>query len=533
MSSDTYASTALAAGIVLGSLVSEDAATIGAASLSAAGAIDSRLAFVSAFAGVWFGDAALYVIARGSRGVWAQSRWLRSFSAKSSGWITSIVEKWGALALLASRFVPGTRLPATLAAGAVRMPASSFLSTTALGALIWIGFNFAVVGSALRRGRLAAVLCATVATVLGAALARSVNWAQVFRRVTRIFRRWSRWEFWPGCVFYTPVVLMCAWLSVRFRGLALPALANPSQRNGGVIGESKADILLALQKTAPDYVASTVLIEEGTLAQRMRSVLNALLDGTLQLPFVLKPNVGQRGAGFRKIASLADAEQYLREVSSPVVAQAYAAGPYEAGIFYYRFPHEQRGHILAITDKIFPVLRGDGTSTIGELIDSDERASLIARTYLQRLGSRSQDVLPLGETVKLVEAGNHCQGCIFRDGAQLYSEQLLESIDGISQSLPGFYIGRYDIRYANTEDLRAGRGFTIIELNGAASEATSIYDSRNSIFEAYRMLYRQWKLVYAIGAANRTRGFRAPGAVQVFQDWLAYERTAQQFPIAD
>jgi hypothetical protein len=41
------------------------------------------------------------------------------------------------------------------------------------------------------------------------------------------------------------------------------------------------------------------------------------------------------------------------------------------------------------------------------------------------------------------------------------------------------------------EDLENGR-FKVIELNGAASEATNIYDARNSLFSAYRTLYKQW-----------------------------------------
>jgi len=69
---------------------------------------------------------------------------------------------------------------------------------------------------------------------------------------------------------------------------------------------------------------------------------------------------------------------------------------------------------------------------------------------------------------------------------------LAERMDAISRKLTGFNIGRYDIRYSNQEDLRAGRNFQIIELNGAASEATSIYDSRNSLLAAYRTLFRQW-----------------------------------------
>lgn len=57
--------------------------------------------------------------------------------------------------------------------------------------------------------------------------------------------------------------------------------------------------------------------------------------------------------------------------------------------------------------------------------------------------------------------------------------------------------------------IRKGEGFTILELNGAASEATNAYDSGNSLCEAYRTLFRQWELVFAIADENRRRGHRA------------------------
>jgi hypothetical protein len=142
-------------------------------------------------------------------------------------------------------------------------------------------------------------------------------------------------------------------------------------------------------------------------------------------------------------------------------------------------------------------------------------------------------VLPVGESLKLVEAGNHAQGCIFRDGMRLCTPTLLKRIDEISQRVPGFYIGRFDIRYANEADLRAGENFQIIELNGAASEATSIYDPRNSLFSAYRQLFRQWELVFAIGAANRKRGFAPTKLSLVWRKWREYVRHAATYPAAD
>jgi hypothetical protein len=132
-----------------------------------------------------------------------------------------------------------------------------------------------------------------------------------------------------------------------------------------------------------------------------------------------------------------------------------------------------------------------------------------------------------------VEAGNHAQGCIFQDGAHLGSADLERRIDEISQRLSGFFIGRYDIRYARTKDLRRGQNFQIVELNGAAAEATSIYDARNSIWKAYRTLFQQWKLVFAIGAANRRLGSQPSDIKPLFRKWRETVALVATYPLAD
>ncbi len=142
-------------------------------------------------------------------------------------------------------------------------------------------------------------------------------------------------------------------------------------------------------------------------------------------------------------------------------------------------------------------------------------------------------MLRAGESLKLVEAGNHAQGCIFRDGAHLWSEELERRVDEISQRLDGFFIGRYDIRYSSDDDLRAGKNFQIIELNGAASEATNIYDARNSLWSAYRTLFRQWELVFAIGAANRARGCAPDRLAPLWRAWREAARGMATLPMAD
>jgi membrane protein DedA with SNARE-associated domain len=529
-------SLAVAFAIVLGAVVSEDGATITAATLTATAMLDPTLAFVSAFAGLWFGDLAVYALARLGGTALLRRNWFQKwFAAPVSGSASS--ENGGRLGLAVSRFFPGTRLPAYLSAGFRRMPVHVFAAITALSAFAWVILVFAAVRLAPSRSE-AAGRHAGVAALMGLALLLILRlwrkWGAIARRKIAVAAiRLVKWEFWPAWLFYSPVTLFCLWLGLRYRGFALPAVANVNQKNGGIIGESKIAILEELLKTSPESTAESYLIPMGAPAERLANVQKLFQEKAISFPFVLKPDVAQRGAGFRKIESFEQAKQYLAAVSPALILQRYAAGPGEAGIFYYRFPQEEAGHIFAITRKQFPFVVGDGRLTVRELVERDSRARLIAETYLERFARSAGDILPEGERLRLVEAGNHCQGCIFADGNDLNSEALRAAIDRISRKLPGFFIGRYDVRYESDEQLRAGHGFTIVELNGAGSEATNIYDERNTLWSAYATLYRQWSLVYRIGAANRDRGYRPPSPVAVFRDWSALARDAVQLPISD
>ena len=95
---------------------------------------------------------------------------------------------------------------------------------------------------------------------------------------------------------------------------------------------------------------------------------------------------------------------------------------------------------------------------------------------------------------------------MFTDGAALITPALESRIDEIARSYDGFYIGRFDVRYRDRHGFMAGRDLAIVELNGATAECTNIYDPASSLLAAYRQLFLQWRLVFAIGAANRQLG---------------------------
>ena len=107
--------------------------------------------------------------------------------------------------------------------------------------------------------------------------------------------------------------------------------------------------------------------------------------------------------------------------------------------------------------------------------------------------------------MQLVELGTHCRGAVFLDGSWVKTAALEAAIDRISKSYDGFYFGRYDIRTPCVRDFQQGRNFKVMKLNGVTSEATHIYDPKNSLWQAYKVMFAQWDIAFEIGAQNRLR----------------------------
>ena len=52
--------------------------------------------------------------------------------------------------------------------------------------------------------------------------------------------------------------------------------------------------------------------------------------------------------------------------------------------------------------------------------------------------------------------------------------------------------------YNTLEELEQGKNFAVVELNGAASEPTHIYDPQHSIFFAWKELTRHIRYMFEI-----------------------------------
>ena len=122
---------------------------------------------------------------------------------------------------------------------------------------------------------------------------------------------------------------------------------------------------------------------------------------------------------------------------------------------------------------------------------------------------------------------------MFRDGSHFITPELERAVDAIARHFPGFYIGRFDVRYTDVAAFRAGRDLAVVELNGATSESTNLYDPSWSLVAAYRTLFRQWSLLYRIGDANCRRGHAPTTIRELLQLVFSYYRDLQVDPLAD
>jgi len=346
----------------------------------------------------------------------------------------------------------------------------------------------------------------------------------------------SFFEYWPGWLFYTPIVLQWMALGLRHGDMSLPTAANPRIETGGLCGESKSAILDQLAPPQRHWLAPFTVFAVGeNPARHLAEAEQRMHEAGLDYPLVVKPDIGCNGAGVRLLRGTDDLLRYLREFPAHlrVMLQEFVSYEGEAGLFYVRHPDQRRGRITSMTLKSSPVVVGDGRSTLRSLILAHPRAGHVPQLYFPRLADRLDSVPASGEHVALVFVGNHCKGATFENGADHVTEELTQRIDEIAQAIPDFYFGRFDVRFRSLPELRRGTGFTLIEVNGVGSEATHIWDPRTTLAQAYAAQFFHYRAAFEIGRKNRAAGHRTSGLRAMIRLWRLQKRVLAAYPLND
>ena len=341
----------------------------------------------------------------------------------------------------------------------------------------------------------------------------------------------STLERMPKWLICVPLTLQWLWLALRYRSLTLPSAANPGITSGGLVGEGKLEYFEGMGPIARAATATycAVSTHHRPSSAQLRQLMRR---SVLFFPLVAKPDLGLCGYGVRLLTNMGELQAYLAAfpANEMVVLQAYLPQEGEAGIFYARDPVTGNGRIIGMALRYFPRVTGNGASTIAELMALDPRAGRAVKSRLHDCCHDSGRIPAAGEVVRLATIGSTRVGGLYRDGGAYITPQLTAAVDAIARDMPEFYFGRFDVRFNTLQELSAGRGFTIMEVNGAGSEAIQAWDPDIGLAAGLQMIFQKQSLLFAIGNAMRRQGVRPIGLLRLIKLNMRQNRLTARYP---
>jgi len=323
----------------------------------------------------------------------------------------------------------------------------------------------------------------------------------------------ERLPMWAICI---PLVVQWLALAIRYRSLTLPSAANPAITAGGLVGDGKIEYFrsmgaIARQATAAHCAVSTAV------PPSISDVRVAMADAGLSFPVIAKPDLGRCGYGVQLLRDEAALGDYLRDFpgDETVVLQHYLPDEGEAGIFYARDPGATEGCIIGIALRYFPRVIGDGHRSLAMLIAADPRLARLTAANGHSFRLSLAKVPIAGEMVRLAIIGSTRVGSVYRDGGIHITAQLTAAINRIAGDMLDFHFGRFDVRFTDLTALRMGEGFTIIEVNGASSEAINAWDPTIGVIAGFRLIFAKQRILFAIGDEQRRRGIRPTSVLEL------------------
>lgn len=335
----------------------------------------------------------------------------------------------------------------------------------------------------------------------------------------------------PKWVNLVPIVAQWVWLALRYRSITLPSCCNPAITAGGMVGEGKLEYLKVMGAHATSATATTTSSVAGGIAS-IDDVELAMKQAGLTYPVVAKPDLGWCGFGVRRIDDSHGLRNYLDAFprGERIVLQRWMGEAGEAGVFYMRRPGERTGRIIGMLLRHFPSVTGDGVRTVAQLMAADPRASRLGKDGASEPCCDATAVPRAGQVTRIAVVASTRVGGMYEDGSALVTPALGHAFDAICDDMKDFHVGRFDVKFESIESLRAGSGFTIIEVNGAGSEAVHAWDPSLTLRQAYRIIFDKQRQLFAIGDAMRRRGHRPVGWWTLARHHLRQQALISRYP---
>ena len=334
--------------------------------------------------------------------------------------------------------------------------------------------------------------------------------------LSNIWVKTSNWEYWPAWLFNIPVGVMWLYQAARCRSIFFFSRVNPAIETGGFFSEEKWPIYQMFQ---PSLIPSGVLIQDGFAVDKMLALFQR---SKLTFPVLVKPNIGERGMGIKKIGTLHDLNQYHSAAAYDFIIQEFIDLPCEMSVLAYRIPNTSDIAVTSVCLKEKLTLVGDGNSTLDQLAIKHYRS----RVQWPRLRDHfdSRIVLNKDEKLLLEPIGNHSRGTTFLDGNELINEPFRSTIEKLFNSIKAdVQYGRFDIIYESIVSFNNFKFFKVIEFNGVGSEPAHIYQPGFSLLRAYSVLWRHACILGDISLDQKSKGKRVMSWSNFFHALKVYK----------
>ena len=314
------------------------------------------------------------------------------------------------------------------------------------------------------------------------------------------FKKILDWEKLPNGVFLLPLIIWGIFRTLKSGTLWTMSTANPGLTFGGFFGFPKTD---AYKVLPPESYPTTVLIKPGT---DFETAFSTIKDAGLEFPFVVKPDGGMVGLLVRVVEDEAALRKYHNLVQADWMAQKMVDYQTEVGVFYVRHPNEEKGQIVGLNQKVPLSVLGDGSSTIGELVKSNERTIPFENEIFEKQEKNWNYVPAKGEFFQLIFTGNRKNGARLVTQDDKIDDDLIAILDEWSHYKQGIFYGRYDIKCESLESLKRGENYAILEFNGVHSGYGHLYHCGKKPGEVYKEIKRLWNLLYDISITHHKNG---------------------------
>ncbi|MBS4073095.1 MAG: ATP-grasp domain-containing protein [Algoriphagus sp.] len=326
----------------------------------------------------------------------------------------------------------------------------------------------------------------------------------------------NSFEFWPSWTIQLPMFFFGTYWAIRLRSLSFFAAVNPALENGGLFYYSKFN---SLQRVNPKNIPSSILLSPPHREEEIRNKVEA---AGIKLPFIIKPDIGERGRGVAVIDSFSDLRSYLNAFNQEaLIIQDLITKQEEYGVFLIRNRSSGKFKITSITQKIPLQVMGDGVSTIIQLAKKHPRV----KRYLDQIQKQIWQVIPSkGEIYRLSIKGNHCKGATFVDRRDLICEKTEAAFSIVCKDFTGFNYGRLDLKVDTEDELKNPDAILLLEINGANSEPIHMYDSKFSYRRALIEISSYFNLMAQLAKENTMAASPKPTIKNLYLNFKEYRK---------